>query len=638
MKLIKTAIVSLSLLLGASCTLDHNQDPNAVDPSQAVPNLLLNSIQRSLVNLFNAQSQTGMTLTRLQNAGGSTYSNTIGPSGFDGVWNTAYAGIITDSHTLLQQADAQGFARHAGMARVMEAYTLLLLVDSFGDVPYSEAVSGADQFNPSADAGRDIYDAVFALLTKAKEDLTTPLTTAAIPGYLSPVATTPQDQYYGNNYGSWVKLANTLELKAYLNLRLTEAGTATTGITAAMAGGLILAQSENFMFHYGISTSDPDSRHPLFVNNYPAGGGNYMSNWLMYEMYHGWDANQNGAAGDPRIRFYFYRQELTNNTDPNNIRCATALQAPDHYPANKGGSIVINGAAGYPVGIPIDVTNKAWQTNNSGASGNLPRSFCYPTTVGYWGRDHVNPEGIPPDGFLRTAWGAYPAGGRFDNNTGADVSANVGMRGAGMYPIMMRSFTNFMLAEAALFGIIGGSAATYFDAGVRASMDDVRDFAVNGKQTGSSHAAAPTEATTINSYYPLATFNTDVNNYLNRAPGTNGASDLGGALVQFNAGPPVGLPGSALTLQQWQMACIAREYWIAAYGNGVEAYNLLRRTGMPFGLQPTIQQTTSLTPFPMSYYYPQAYAALNSKVDQKPSLGANAKVFWDNTTASILDY
>lgn len=327
MKLIKTAVLFLCLMLGASCTLDLNQDPNAVDPSQAVPDLLLNTMQRSLVNLFNGASQTGMQMTRLQNGAGSTYNNSISPNGFDGQWATAYSGIFTDSHTLLAQADANGFARHAGMARVIEAYTMLLMVDQFGDIPYTEAVNGSDEFNPSADPGQTVYDAALALLDKAVLDLTTPLTTASTPGYLSPVATTPQDQYYGNVYGSWVKLANTLKLKAYLNLRLDQAAVATAGITAAMAGGLILNQSENFMFHYGISTSDPDARHPLFVNNYPAGGGNYMSNWLMYQMYHGYDANQAFGPGDPRIRFYFYRQELANNTDPNNVRCATALQA-----------------------------------------------------------------------------------------------------------------------------------------------------------------------------------------------------------------------------------------------------------------------------------------------------------------------
>jgi hypothetical protein len=633
MKLIKTLILFISLMLGASCTLELNQDPNAVDPSKAVPDLLLNSLQRSMAALFNTASTTGQALTRMQNSGGSTYANSTSPNGFDGVWSTAYAGILTDGNTLITTADGLGYARHAGMARVIEAYTLLMMVDMFGDIPYSEALGGAVQFNPDRDPGLDVYNAAIALLDQGILDLTTGLTTAVPPGYLSPVATIPQDQYYGNNYAKWVKFANTVKLKAYLNLRLTDAAAATTGINAAIAGGLILNQDENFMFHYGISTSDPDARHPRFVANYPAGGGNYMSNWLMYQMYHGHDANQNGTPGDPRIRFYFYRQTLVNNTDPNNIRCATALQAPDHYPNGVSGTININGTAGYPVGIPNYATNKAWLSNNSGASGNLPRSFCYPTTVGYWGRDHVDPQGIPPDGFRRTAWGVYPSGGRYDSGAPANVNANVGMRGAGIQPIMMRSFTNFMLAEAVLYlpGIVAGPgvsavAATHFDLGVQNSMDDVRDFAVNGKQSGSSHAPSTfTDATTINTNYPIATYNADKLAYLNRAAATNDPADEGGAMVQY----------TAASTPDAKMNIVAREYWIAAFGNGVEVYNLIRRTGMPSGLQPTIQATTSITPFPRSYWYPQSYASLNSTAAQKASLAEH--VFWDTNTMN-LDY
>jgi hypothetical protein len=66
---------------------------------------------------------------------------------------------------------------------------------------------------------------------------------------------------------------------------------------------------------------------------------------------------------------------------------------------------------------------------------------------GYFGRDHGDPSGIPPDGQYRTAWGIYPAGGDFDAlavNTGAASSVQAsqvtltgtpGARGAGIHPI-----------------------------------------------------------------------------------------------------------------------------------------------------------------------------------------------------------
>jgi len=649
-------------MLGASCTLDLTEDPNAIQPNQAIVPLLLNSMQRQTAVMFSTSSRISGPLMRQHNSAGSTYFNAIGPATFDGVWQTAYAGILNDSETLLAQADALGYARFSGIARILRAYTIVVMVDMFGDIPYTEALLGADNYSPSVDGGLSLYNEALALLARAETDLTTPNTNAVPAGYNNPLAPALQDQYYYGTLAKWLRFANTIKLKIFLNLRLTDLATATAGIQAAIAApqGLILAAGDSFFFRYSTSTGDPDARHPQFVNNYPAGGGDYMSNWLMWQMFHGYNANtystlagyNNTAgfgpsatlAGDPRIRFYFYRQDNDNDTDPNNMRCAVNLAAPDHYPQVKAGAIVINAAAGYPTGITNNVASIAWGSNGVGAGGNLPRTFCFPTDRGYWGRDHVDPQGIPPDAFLRTAWGVYPSGGAFDDNSGFQfgVGSGVGFRGAGMQPIMMRSFVNFMLAEAYLTmpGLVpnvpagvSGVPQTHFDLRIQNSFDDVRDFSTTGGITGDDqpnssaamvNAAATPGAINIGTFYPSATYTADVNNY------KNAAADLpngfgGGALTQFAAG----------TTDE-RMRLIAREYWVSAFGNGVEIYNLYRRTGYPAGLQPTIQPTDAAsTPFPRSYWYPQGFVTLNANVDQKASLAL--KVFWDNTTHN-LDY
>jgi hypothetical protein len=133
-----------------------------------------------------------------------------------------------------------------------------------------------------------------------------------------------------------------------------------------------------------------------------------------------------------------------------------------------------------------------------------------------------------------------------------------------------------------------------------------------------------TVGTTSIVYGITTSFADDRDQYINHLALANSLSDEGGANVQFAA---------AATPDK--MNLIAREYWIASFGNGVEAYNLIRRTGMPTGLQPTIIATSSVTPFPRSYWYPQTYATLNANAVQKASVGEH--VFWDNNTAN-LDY
>ena len=153
-KHIKHIVLALGLVLANACTLDLREDPNAVQPNQALPNLLLNSMQRNLGGLFNTFSTFGMQMTRLQNSGGSLYDNVYTPQSFDGVWTTAYAVILKDADELIKTADANGLARHAGMSRVITAYTLLLLVDHFGNVPFSQAFKGSANFNPEVEIGR----------------------------------------------------------------------------------------------------------------------------------------------------------------------------------------------------------------------------------------------------------------------------------------------------------------------------------------------------------------------------------------------------------------------------------------------------------------------------------------------------
>ncbi len=650
MKAYKKIALALCVAVATSCTLDLREDPNAVQPNQVLPSLMLNSMQRNLAGLFNGASSTGMALTRQINAGSSLYSLTIRPEGFDGLWSNAYGNILEDADQLLKIAipdkskDNERYARHMGIARIIQAYCIILLVDSFGDVPFSQAFKGDGDFNPAPDDQAALYARAIQMLDSAKLDLTTPTTTSNPPGYHLAIAPDLFDMYYGagpttatTTFGKWIKLANTLKLKIYLNMRIEDNAAATTGINgllgdASATGGLIgytpahvampLVQaagyggSENFVFRYATNAADPDSRHPRFAGQYPSGGGAYQSNWLMWHMFHGYDAvnttTAGSAPGDPRMRFYFVRQTITNSTSTNEIRCLSE-SVPSHYPISTGLAIVPNSAAGIPpMGVgpahpTNDPTDVAWD-----------RTFCYMSDRGYWGRDHVDPQGIPPDNFLRTAYGPYPSGGRFDNNAGGGVGTTQGQRGAGIQPIMTRSFVNFMLSEARLYLALtppgGLMARDYYILGLTQSFQDVRDWAVTGTYLTNSTAASAGEGAAIGTFYSAGNYSADVTAYITSATAAYDAS-----LIISN---------------DEAMNYIAREYWIALYGNGVESYNLYRRTGRPTGMQPTIIATPGS--FPWSYWYPANFANLNSSVEQKGDL--TEKVFWSTSITHNLNF
>ena len=78
-----------------------------------------------------------------------------------------------------------------------------------------------------------------------------------------------------------------------------------------------------------------------------------------------------------------------------------------------------------------------------------------------------------------------------------------------------------------------------------------------------------------------------------------------------------------------QLAIVIKEYYIAAWGNGLETYNMYRRTGFPDKIMPGMEPTTgtSVDPFPLSFFYPSNHVSRNSNVEQKADL--TTRVFWN---------
>lgn len=217
--------------------------------------------------------------------------------------------------------------------------------------------------------------------------------------------------------------------------------------------------------------------------------------------------------------------------------------------------------------------------------------FCF-VEPGFMGRDHGNDSGKNPDGAVLTCVGAYPYGGRIDTNDGNasffDRSQlGQGGNGAGIENIYMSWFTDFMLAEVAIRlnnDPIG--AKTLMISGVNKSINRTRSFANSlGMTLPAGLEPSPvTYTATLGGYYDL--------------PSTD------------------------------KQEVILKEYWKSLWGNGLEAYNLYRRTGSPKDLQ--LSQNPNPGTFTYSMVYPSNYVNLNSSAPVKDP-AALPRVFWDKT-------
>ena len=416
----------ISLVTFSSCettNLELTENPNELPISASNPDLLLNGVQLKFANTIQYFGNSGAEVTRLKYMYGRDYQNAYSASFFNTEWEYSYRSIIKNIRLMNPIATEKGFKHHLAIGQVIEAYTIVTLVDYFGDIPYSEAFDGSN-LNPKLDSGKDVYAAALVLLDKAIVNFNATAT-----------AEPTNDFYYGKSWSKWVKLANTMKMKIYLQTRLVDA-TAISKFNALVSAGSFIGTGEDFEFKWGTSNANPDSRHPEYVNNYtPSGvGSGYQANWLMNEMKNG------KAIVDPRIRFYFYRQVSDTPVNEQDMTCSVQT-APAHYLAG-----------GHPY-CRID--------NNAG----------------YWGRDHGNNEGTPNDAQKRTAAGVYPAGGRFDDSSFRAINnISLGAKGQGITPIILASTVDFWRAEAALSPGGTGDAKALMTAGITKSLAKVRGF------------------------------------------------------------------------------------------------------------------------------------------------------------------
>ena len=266
----------LLLFVFSSCettNLDVVADPISINPDNADIDLFLNSVQFGLANFvtgvegsgFDGASEFGMEAVRMLHGFGPSYRQLNDPGDFNQMWANAYSNVLINIRSMNLIAEPAGQYTHIAMGQIIEAYVMMTLVDFFGDVPYSEAFTGASgNFNPITDSGASIYSAIDQLLQSAITNLN-----------LTPIISEPStDLYYGGDKTKWIKLANTLRLKLYLQTRLANedgfgASTSASQINALIAGGdLIMDSSDDFVFRWSTNIAAPDSRHPYFEKNY----------------------------------------------------------------------------------------------------------------------------------------------------------------------------------------------------------------------------------------------------------------------------------------------------------------------------------------------------------------------------------
>ena len=219
MKTMLTKLTLSLLLLGTmlSCTKDFqeiNTNPNApvdVQPSLLLRKVLFDYNEQMSYEGFVAGNLLGQYFTAIDFNLFDRHSLTE-PQYGGNAWPFLYANL-RDNEILLQKSRANpAFSVYEGPALLLKAYMAAALTDLYGDVPYSEALSGkSGVILPKYDAQEAIYTAPGGILDNLDKAV------AALKNYKG-ATKLDGDIVYSGNLSKWILFANSLKIKYLMRI------------------------------------------------------------------------------------------------------------------------------------------------------------------------------------------------------------------------------------------------------------------------------------------------------------------------------------------------------------------------------------------------------------------------------------
>ncbi len=309
-KYILLIILMASITCFISCTDGFeklNQDPYAI--TKIDPGLLFTGAERGMnVGNWDGEQTIVQQYVNAYNAGataGFQFNEDV--DGYNSPRWGVYSGVIKPLVQIISiTKDDPAYKNLYSMVRIWKAFAFMTLVDTYGDVPYSEAGLGyLKQINyPKYDKMADIYADLYNELKTASADL------SASNEYVA------SDLFFGGSTSSttalitaqvahWKKIGYSLMLRLGMRYSKIDAAKAASIAQEAFAGGVILSNSDNVVVtQYNTTVSNGFSNQQRNVSPYFY----YLTEPFI---------NQLKSTGDPRLKYIgasYSKPELVTST------------------------------------------------------------------------------------------------------------------------------------------------------------------------------------------------------------------------------------------------------------------------------------------------------------------------------------
>ncbi|WP_282160438.1 SusD/RagB family nutrient-binding outer membrane lipoprotein [Ulvibacterium marinum] len=357
------AMAAVMVLSSCEDITDINENPNGVGLNEGDPNFLVTNVMVSLLRNTTEDGYSqylGAWIQHTQKQGwGDHKYEWDGSGGID--WPDFYDNLRT-----LQLAEDLATEQSnnflVGVVKVLQAYNYGLLVDYYGDVPFSQSLNPIEYPTPVYDSSEDIYKGIIEMFQEA----------AAIFGTNPPAGVgVTSDIFFNGDVERWEKFANAMTLRYYMRLSEKDPSFAQSGVEATLSKPMFESVDEELSIPF-LGNNDDDSWPNFFQEGNSSGFTRIRPCATLVDLLKEWN--------DPRQDIWFAPvaipiQVQPSDEIPNNVRDTILsgiryinqdslannnyfIYDPDTWfdIAADGNNVLIDTSSVY-VGLPVSVLN-----------------------------------------------------------------------------------------------------------------------------------------------------------------------------------------------------------------------------------------------------------------------------------------
>jgi hypothetical protein len=223
----------------------------------------------------------------------------VRPGTMDAFWNTYYVGPLADAQAIIEKGREGERPNQEAVGLIWRAWLFHQVTDLWGDIPYTEALSGRTNTRPVYDAQQQVYAGIIADLATAVGKI------SATGGSFG-----SGDILYGNNMDRWRRFANSLRMRLAMRMAERNPTGARDAFLAAYNAGGFQSNADNAALRWPGAPYE----NPLY-QNYLGRDDHGISGTLVDSL---------SSLGDPRLGLYAepaahdgaYRGHYNGHDDP----------------------------------------------------------------------------------------------------------------------------------------------------------------------------------------------------------------------------------------------------------------------------------------------------------------------------------